>query len=357
VSEKAVNAHAEDFAAQPLHGEPAARVLVAAASGFAGALAADIAWRHPRIELTTVTARSKVGTRLDDMYPQYRVPLELEELDLDGLEGIDAAIVAYPHSLAAPVVAAMRRQGIRVVDISADFRLRDPSLYERWYGGEHGAPGLLPEAVYGLTELHREEIAGADLVANPGCYPTAAILALAPLAEAGLLTDVVVDAKSGISGAGRGAGEPVASAIQDENCAPYAIDGHRHEPEIAQELALLAGGGEGEPPLTFVPHFLPLFQGLLASCYVRLESDLSAGELRSLYEARYAAERFVELVEEPPEVRNVRKTNLCQVCVRSTGPGRVVAFAAIDNLWKGASSQAIQNLNLMLGLPEAEGLT
>jgi N-acetyl-gamma-glutamyl-phosphate reductase len=336
-------------ATQPVDGKPAARVLVAGASGFTGALAAQLAWRHPRLELVRVTARSEAGTRLDDLYPRYRVPLTLEELDAGAAGDCDAAIVAYPHGASAPVVAKLREQGLSVVDLSADFRLRDPQEYERWYG-EPPASELLGDAVYGLTELHRERIADAELVANPGCYPTAAILALAPLAADGLVEDVVIDAKSGVSGAGRGGTDFVAV---DENFTPYGTDGHRHEPEIAQELRALGA----ETPLTFVPHLLPIDQGELVSCYVRTSRELTGEELGELYRDRYDDEPFVELTGAPPGVRDVRDTNLCRIHVTANGNGRTMVFAAIDNLWKGASGQAVQNLNLMLGLPETEGLT
>ena len=338
---------------QRLDGEPAARVLVAGASGFAGALCAQLVWRHPQLELVDVTSRSDVGTRLDALYPRYRVPMTLTELDVDRVEGADAAIVAYPHGASAPVVAALRGLGLSVVDLSADFRLRDPELYREWYG-ELGEPALLTEAVYGLPEIYREQITTASLVANPGCYPTATILALAPLAAQGLIADVVVDAKSGISGAGRGGGEAMHFVALDENALPYSVGGHRHQPEIAQELAAL--GGEPGPGLTFVPHLLPLDQGELVSCYVQTSRELSGTELEQLYASHYESERFVELVPVPPGVRDVRDTNSCRIHVAKNGD-RVLAFAAIDNLWKGAASQAIQNLNLMLGLDEGEGIS
>jgi N-acetyl-gamma-glutamyl-phosphate reductase len=334
-------------AAQPLDGDPAARVLVAGASGFAGALAAQLVWRHPRLELAQVTARADAGTRLDRLYPRYRVPLTLRELDLAEAEDTDAAIVAYPHGASAPVVAELRGLGVPVVDLSADFRLRDLPLYEKWYGG-HGAPELLADAVYGLPELHREAVRRAELVANPGCYPTATILALAPLAEQGLIEDVVIDAKSGVSGAGRGGGEEMHFVSLDENVKPYKTEGHRHEPEIAQEL----GRAEG---VTFVPHLLPLDQGELVSCYVRPARELAQAEVEELYRGRYEGEPFVELVEQPPGVRDVRDTNLCRINVLARAD-RLLVFAAIDNLWKGAAGQAVQNLNLMLGLEETEGL-
>ena len=327
-------------------------MVVAGASGFTGALAAQIVWAHPRLELARVTARSEVGTPLDQLYPRYRVPLVLEELDPDATRDCDAAIVAYPHGASAPAVAALRERGLKVVDLSADFRLRDPDTYRRWYG-EPPDPRLAAEAVYGLTELYRVGIAGAELVANPGCYPTAAVLALAPLVEAGLADDVVVDAKSGVSGAGRGGGERHHFVSVDENFTPYGTRGHRHEPEISQELSALGA----DPPLTFVPHLLPIDQGELVSCYVRLSRAVRGGEVERMYWERYGAEPFVQLTDAPPGVRDVRDTNSCRIHVTlDEDAGRAIVFAAIDNLWKGAAGQAIQNLNLMLGLPETEGL-
>ncbi|HEX5761562.1 MAG TPA: N-acetyl-gamma-glutamyl-phosphate reductase [Solirubrobacterales bacterium] len=336
---------------QPLDGEPAARILVAGASGFAGALAAHIVWRHPRLELVKATSRSDAGKRLNELYPRYRVPLELTELDLDSLEGIDAAIVAYPHGASAPTVAALRGLGALVVDLSADFRLRDLPTYERWYG-EHGAAELLEGAVYGLTELYRDQLREAELVATPGCYPTASVLALAPLAEKGLLDDVVIDAKQGVSGAGRGGGDAMHYVSMDENAFAYKTEGHRHRPEIEQELAAL-----GSPvPVTFVPHLLPLDQGELTSSYARTTEPLSKDQVRALYQERYADEPFVRVVDKAPGLRDVRDTNECHVYVTVEERGRVLAFSAIDNLWKGASGQAVQNLNLMLGLDETAGL-
>jgi N-acetyl-gamma-glutamyl-phosphate reductase len=349
-------------ARQPLAGEPVARACVVGASGYAGALAAALAWSHPRLSLEAVTARTEAGRRLDDLYPRYRVPLELERFDADRLaERADVAFVSYPHGAAAAVVRELRGRGVRVVDLSADFRLRDLALHERWYG-EHGAPELRDRAVFGLTELHRAEVAEADLVANPGCYSTAAVLALAPLAREGLVADAVIDAKSGVSGAGRETTETTHFVSVDENVNPYAVDGHRHEPEIFQELSALGCDAQ----VTFTPHLLPLDQGLLASCYVTPTRQLGGAEVRELFEEAYGAERFVELAGRPPGVRDVRDTNLCRIHAlveeragrgdTDDRPARVMVFAAIDNLWKGAAGQAVQNLNLMLGLEEATGL-
>ncbi len=332
------------------------RVLVAGATGFAGALAAHLLWRHPRFELTAVTGRSDVGARLDELYPRYRVPLTVEELDLDRHAArLDAAVVAYPHAAAAPTVALLRERGARVVDLSADFRLADLATYERWYG-EHPRPALLSEAVYGLTELHRERIASAAIVANPGCYPTASVLALAPLARAGLIADVVIDAKQGISGAGRTFDATTHLSYAGENILPYKVAAHRHTPEIEQELDAL---DPAHPALRvqFQAHLVPLDQGELASCYVTPTRTVEAQELRALYRDAYVAEPFVEVRDAPPGTRDVMGTNLCRLFAAADGhTGKVVLLSAIDNLWKGTSSQAVQNLNLMFDLPETEGL-
>jgi len=320
----------------------AERIAVLGAAGYAGAVAARLLHRHPRFELAHVTARSDAGARLDAIHPRTRVPLVLEAYDPDRHADVDAAVVAYPHGASAPVVAQLRERGVRVVDLSADFRLHDRPTYEAWYG-EHGAPGLLGDAVYGLPELHRDAIAGAELVANPGCYPTAAILALAPLARVGLLEDVVIDAKSGVSGAGREPSHGKHFVTVDETVTPYKVGAHRHTPEIEQEL--------GGVPVTFTPHLVPVAHGELVSCYVKdVDADVSA-----LYEEAYGDEPWVEVVDGPPGMQEVRETNYCRISIHRT-PHRLIVFATIDNLWKGTSSQAIQNLNLMFGVDESEGL-
>jgi N-acetyl-gamma-glutamyl-phosphate reductase len=322
-------------------------VVVAGASGYAGALAAALLQRHPRFDLAAVTSRSDVGMRLSDLYPYHRVHMDLEDLDVDRHGQADAAIVAYPHGAAAPVVAELRARDVRVVDLSADFRLRLLDVYEHWYV-PHPHPELLSDAVYGLPELRRAQIEGADIVANPGCYPTATLLALAPLAP--WLQDVVVDAKSGISGAGRAPTAKTHFVAADENVTPYGVAGHRHAPEIDQELAML-----GAPiTTTFVPHLMPLDQGELVSCYCTLREPV---DIEALYRRAYAREPFVELTEQPPGVRDVRDTNYCRIHARfDERTQKAFVFAAIDNLWKGASSQAVQNLNLMFGYDETVGL-
>jgi N-acetyl-gamma-glutamyl-phosphate reductase len=323
---------------------PDHRAAVVGAAGFGGAVGAAILWRHPSIELTAVTARSDAGRRHDEIYPAYRVPLELEAFEPDAIaERADCALVAYPHKAAAPAVKALRERGLKVVDLSADFRL-DRSAYEHWYQ-PHEAPELLSDAVYGLPEAHRDEIREAELVAGPGCNSTAALLALLPLK--GRLEEAVVDIKTGVSGAGREATEETHFVSATDNVNPYKTEGHRHLAELEQELPGVR--------FSFVPHLLPIDQGLMASCYAKPTERLDRDAVRELYAAAYDGEPFVELIDAPPHTRDVRFSNRATVYVTVAGD-RVLSFCAIDNLWKGAAGQAVQDLNLMLGLPETEGL-
>ena len=327
--------------------------IVAGASGYAGALAARLLHQHPEFELAAVTSRSDAGMRLDELYPYHRVPLTLDAFDVDTHGDVDAAIVAYPHGASAPTVEQLHECGVRVVDLSADFRLRDPGTYAEWYG-EHGAPSLFGHGVYGLPERYRDQIREAHVVANPGCFPTAAVLALAPLAEAGLIADIVIDAKTGVSGAGRAATAKTHFVTVTENVNPYGVPRHRHTPEIEQELA--AAGAE--TTVQFTPHLLPIDQGELVSCYVTPRDGADLGGVADLFHAAYDAEPFVELTDTLPGVREVRDTNLCRIfATADERTGKILVFAAIDNLWKGAASQAVQNLNLMFGLDETTGLT
>jgi N-acetyl-gamma-glutamyl-phosphate reductase len=323
---------------------PEQRIAVVGAGGFGGAVCAYIVQRHPALELAVLTARSDAGSRHDEVYARYRVPLTMEEFDPDAVaERADAALVAYPHKAAALAVKALRERGLKVVDLSADFRL-DRARYEHWYQ-PHEAPELLDEAVYGLPELHREEIAEADLVAAPGCNSTAALLALAPLA--GRIEEAAVDIKAGVSGAGREATDETHFVSVVDNVNAYKVEGHRHSAEMEQELPGVH--------FSFVAHLLPIDQGILASCYARPSAPLTAAEAQELFQEAYRHEPFVDVVTHPPRTRDVRDTNRATVQVTVVNE-RVLAFCAIDNLWKGAAGQAVQDLNLMLGLPETEGL-
>lgn len=322
------------------------RVAVFGAGGFAGALCADLVYRHPNLELAAITSRSEAGVKLSAIHPRYNVPLELELPEIDAIaERVDAALVAYPHKAAAPTVAQLVERGLKVVDLSADFRLpRD--LYEEYYQ-PHERPELLDRAVYGLTERHRESIAKADLVANPGCNSTAALLALYPLIDA--IADVSVDIKAGVSGAGRKASDATHFTNVVENLTPYSIGRHRHRAELLMEI-----GFEG---VSFATHLVPLDQGIMATCYVTPEQPIAADELLARFREFYADEPFIRVQDTPPGVRDVRDTNAAAILPAvEQDTGRIVVYSAIDNLWKGASGAAIQNLNLMLGLPETAGL-
>jgi N-acetyl-gamma-glutamyl-phosphate reductase len=321
-------------------------VHVFGAAGFAGAQLAELIDRHPHFELGVITARGDAGRRLVDVAPQYRVERRLEPPDVAATAAGDLAAVAYPHAEAARLVAELVDRGVRVVDVSADHRLHDGALYPPVYGFEHPRPDLLAEAVYGLPERHRDAIARARLVANPGCFPEASILALLPLA--GALSDVVIDAKSGVSGAGRTPTGTVHFSSAADNVTPYKVFGHRHTPEMEQELGVA---------VTFTPHLVPVDRGLLATCYARVADGVATDDLPERYRAFYADHPFVEVVDAPPGMRAVQHTNYAQVhVVADPRGGRVMAFGVIDNIGKGAAGQAVQNLNLMAGRPETEGL-
>jgi N-acetyl-gamma-glutamyl-phosphate reductase len=324
------------------------RVHVFGAAGFAGAQLAALVDRHPSLELGAITARGDAGRRLVEVAPEHRVERRLEPPDVEAVDAGDLVAVCYPHAEAAALVSDLVDRGARVVDVSADHRLRDPALYPAVYGFEHPRPDLLAEAVYGLPERYRDAIRAARVVANPGCYPEAGLLALLPLA--GAIEEVVIDAKSGVSGAGRTPTDAVHYSRATDNVSPYKVYAHRHAPEIEQELG---------QAVTFTPHLVPVDRGLLATCYARLRDGGAAhpDDLRDLYADYYADHPFVEVVEEPPGMRAVQRTNYAQVCpVADPRGGRLTAFGAIDNLGKGAAGQALQNLNLMAGLAETEGL-
>ena len=336
------------------------RVAVLGASGFAGALAARLLHRHPYFELGAITARAEAGMRLDELYPHHRVPVELTTPDVDRIaEAHDVAIVAYPHGASSEAVAALHARGLVVLDLSADFRLTDPALYREWYGDVHVAPELFGTAVYGLPEIHRGALRGVReggrLIAGPGCFPTASILALAPLARAGLVQDAILDAKTGVSGAGRKLARTTHYVDVSENVHAYGVAGHRHQPEIRQEL--VAQGMDARVQPVFVPHLVPVDQGELVSAYVRPVRPVDADEVAVLFEDAYAGEPFVELSGAEPGMRDVQASNHARIRTHvDPRSGHVLVFATIDNLWKGTSSQAIQSLNVAFGRPEDEGL-
>jgi N-acetyl-gamma-glutamyl-phosphate reductase len=330
---------------------------VAGATGAVGSLVADLLAHHDGVELGAITARdtsekSPIGKYLYEVYPEHRVDLRLQTFESLDLSEFDAAVVAYPAGHASSLARQLRNAGLTVIDSCGDFRFDEVETYEDWYG-PHEAPELLDEAVYGLPELTRDEVRGAKLVGNPGCYPTASVLALNPLAANGLIADLVIDAKSGVSGAGKRGGVAPPFVGTDENMSPYGVPGHRHEPEIADRLKRAGYTGE----LAFVPHLVPIDQGELVSCYVKPTRSITEEELFELYEEAYDDEPFVELASKLPTARDVQRTNICRLRpMLDHDNGRIFVFATIDNLWKGGASQAVQNLNLALDLPEHEGI-
>jgi N-acetyl-gamma-glutamyl-phosphate reductase len=366
--------------ADPSTGAPI-RVGVIGATGYVGGELIRILANHRSVELVGATGRDRRGDPIAGVHPHLvgtGLALETEIAD-----GADAVFLALPHGIAASLVPSLLERGTSVIDAGPDFRLRDPADYPRWYGFEHPHPELLERAIYGLPELHRAELveaaerrtdAAPALVGSPGCYPTATLLALAPLARAGLIADVVVDAKSGVSGAGREAKLETLFSEVNESVRAYGIGGHRHVAEMEQELDLLAHGeiagrdfGAVPDPVApvvpvphrvdFLPHLIPMTRGILAACHVRTTRRIEQTELDDLYDAAYAGEPFVTVVPEAPATKHVLGSNEARVSVHADRrTGRVLAIAVIDNLVKGAAGQAVQAFNLVHGLPETAGL-
>jgi N-acetyl-gamma-glutamyl-phosphate reductase len=334
-------------------------VGIVGGTGYTGAELLRLLVGHPAVALTAITSRSEAGARVSDLFPQLRgrVDIPFTEPDEGQLATCDLVFFATPNGTAMRMVPGLLEQGTRVIDLAADFRLKDNAQWERWYGMPHACPDVLAtEAVYGLPELHRDQIRNARLVANPGCYPTAVTLGFLPLLEKGLIDPgwLVADAKSGVSGAGRKAEVSLLMAEVGESFKAYAVAGHRHLPEIMQNLAPCAEDGLH---LTFVPHLLPMVRGIEATLYGRL---LQPGQdLQAVFEARYREEPFVDVMPSgsSPDTRSVRGSNLCRLAVAEPlGQGTVVIQSVIDNLVKGAAGQAVQNMNLMFGLEESTAL-
>ena len=331
------------------------------ASGYTGGELLRLLCTHPSLRVGWATSRKHAGVPAGEVFNSLRdfSDVIFSAPDLSRLpSGVEAVFVALPHVEAMSVVPALLDRGLKVVDLSADFRLRDAAVYSRAYGHPHAAPGLLGEAVYGLTEHARSRVREARLVANPGCYPTATLLALLPLARGGVLGDfgAIVDAKSGVSGAGRGLKQGSLYCEANEGLTPYNIGRHRHQPEMEQELATAAGR---TVRLTFAPHLVPLSRGMEATIYLVPPEGTGLREIGALLRETYAGEPFVKVLPDGklPSVRDVAGTNLCRIgCTDDPQGGRLVVVSVIDNLIKGASGQALQNMNLMLGLPETAGL-
>jgi N-acetyl-gamma-glutamyl-phosphate reductase len=345
------------------------RVAIVGATGYVGGELIRLLERHPNVRIVALQGRGRDREPVGSSHAHLSGTGHVIDADLP--EKTDAAFVALPHGASVPVVAELVDRGMTVIDLGADFRLRDPADYPRWYGFEHPRRDLLARSVYGLPELHRAELAGigaasrgstgtAALIGSPGCYPTATVLAVAPLAREGLIADLVVDAKSGVSGAGREPKPDLTFSEVNESVRAYAIGGHRHVAEMEQELARLGGDatrGRGERPIDFVPHLIPMTRGILSTCHVRPSRPVSQAELDALYQDAYADEPFVGVAAEPPATKHVLGSNECRVHVRADErTGRILAIGVVDNLVKGAAGQAIQAFDLAFDLPETTGL-
>ena len=334
------------------------KIGIVGGTGYTGVELLRILARHPQAELAAITSRKETGMPVAEMFPSLRGSVDLNFSDPKeaGLAKCDIVFFATPNGIAMTEAQALLGAGVKVIDLAADFRIKDIAVWEKWYGMTHACPELVEEAVYGLPEVNREAIKGARIVANPGCYPTATQLGFLPLIEAGVVDDqhLIADTKSGVSGAGRKAETHILFSEASDNFKAYGVAGHRHLPEVRQGLSRAAGHEVG---LTFVPHLVPMIRGIHATLYGRLTKEI---DLQALFEKRYANEPFVDVLPagSQPDTRSVRVSNLCRIAVhRPQGGDMVVVLSVIDNLVKGAAGQAIQNMNLMFGLPETMGLT
>lgn len=335
------------------------RIGLLGASGYTGADLIRLAACHPNMEIAVLAASSHAGKSLAEVFPHFAFlpPMTLVKAEDADWSACDAVFSGLPHGTAQDLIMNLPRT-LKVIDMSADFRLRDTAVYAKWYGREHIAADLLAEAVYGLPEHYGEQIAGARVVACPGCYPTATLLALLPLVKGSMIDagDIIIDAKSGVSGAGRGLKQNLLAAEAGEGMSPYGIANHRHAPEIEQEIGKAAGR---EVIVNFTPHLIPMSRGELVTCYVRLAGGATTDGLRDALTAAYQGKPFIHVAAKGviPSTQTVRGSNYCQIGVFADRmPGRAIVVSAIDNLVKGSAGQAIQNFNLMFGLPEMAGL-
>ncbi len=335
-------------------------VSIVGGTGYTGVELLRLLVGHPGVELTAVTSRGENGRPVADLFPSLRGHLDIafSEPDVARLSESDLVFFATPHGIAQAMVPDLLKRGTKIIDLSADFRIKDIAVWEQWYGQAHGCPDVVAEAVYGLPEINRDQIAAAQLIACPGCYPTSVLLGFLPLLKEGLIVvdDLIASAASGVSGAGRGASVNNLHAEVSDNFKAYGVAGHRHLPEIEQELG---GMADGQVELTFVPHLLPIIRGIHATLYGTLADGKDGVDLQALYEKCYADEPFVDVLpsESYPQTRTVRGANICRIGVsRPQQRQKVVVMSVIDNLVKGASGQAIQNMNVLFGLPETCGL-
>jgi N-acetyl-gamma-glutamyl-phosphate reductase len=334
------------------------RVGIINVTGYVGIELARLLCQHPEVELVSITGRSAAGQKLGQVFPHLsNIDLTIEAK----LGEVDIAFSAMPHQESAKEVIPLLDKGVKVIDMSADFRLKNANDYEKWYGFTHAAPGLLQTAAYGIPELHRREITRTNLVANPGCYPTCSILALAPALKSGLIQpDIIIDSKSGVSGAGRTLKVGSLFCEVDEDLTAYSLDGHRHLPEIVQELSAVYNGDT--PKIIFVPHLIPMSRGMMSTCYATLIPEKVPGQdlkkgIRQIYADFYAKEPFVKIVETPPHTKFTQGSNYCHIYpTYDVRTGKLLVISCIDNLGKGAAGQGIQNMNVLLKLPETTGL-
>ncbi len=337
------------------------KAAVVGGTGYAGVELLRLLAEHPNVELTSVTSRGDAGKPVAENFPSLRglVNLAFIEPNVDQLCEHDVVFFATPHGICMDMAPKLVAKGVKVIDLGADFRINNVSVWEQYYNMPHTCPDLISDAVYGLPEVHREDIKKAQLVANPGCYPTATILGLKPLLENNLVNieQVIVDAKSGVSGAGKSAKIPNLYTEVSEDFRAYGVAGHRHSPEIAEQLSMLAGSDVG---LTFVPHLLPMIRGILSTIYTSLnDTKANINSLQSLYEKTYKGEAFIDVLPQGmlPNTSSVRGSNKCRISVNTqTASQSLIVVSVIDNLLKGASGQAVQNMNLMLGLDELTGI-
>lgn len=336
------------------------KVGIVGGTGYTGVELLRLLAVHPQVTLTVITSRGDAGTQVADMFPNLRgyVDLAFSDPATAKLTDCDVVFFATPHGVAMSQAQTLTAAGVKVIDLAADFRLQDTALFEQWYKMPHSCPDILKGAVYGLPELFRSQIKQAQVIGNPGCYPTTVLLGLAPLLEKGLIdltSPIIADAKSGVSGAGRKAEVATLFSESSDNMKAYGVAGHRHHPEIAAQLKLLA---KQELQFVFVPHLIPMIRGMLSTLYVKLTPAAKALNLQQLYEARYANEYFVDVLPagKLPETRSVRGANHLRIALQRQGAEYLTLIVVQDNLVKGAAGQAVQNMNIMMGLEEKMGL-
>lgn len=336
------------------------QVGIVGGTGYTGVELLRLLALHPQAEVVAITSRSEAGVKVTDMYPNLRghYDLAFSEPDAERLKQCDVVFFATPHGVAMSMAEVLTSAGVKVIDLAADFRITDLDVWAKWYGFEHSCPDMMEQVAYGLPEWFREDIKKANVIANPGCYPTSILLGLLPLMKADLIDikGVIADGKSGVSGAGRGANVAMLGAEMSESFKAYGVAGHRHLPEMTDKLKVVTGE---EVDLTFVPHLVPMIRGMESTIYATLKQDISQESLQALFEETYQNETFVDVMPAGslPETRMVKGSNMCRLSVfRPQGGSKVVVTSVIDNLVKGAAGQAVQNMNVLFDLPENMGL-